>query len=127
MSSGEASSVALTALGPVDEERLATLRELQEATGVDLLRDLAELFFTDVPRRAEELRAAVASGDAATAHRLAHSIKGSCSNLGARRVEKVAAEIERRAAEGCDGLAGLLDQLGVEIESACEVFEELRS
>jgi signal transduction histidine kinase/DNA-binding response OmpR family regulator/HPt (histidine-containing phosphotransfer) domain-containing protein/HAMP domain-containing protein len=61
-----------------------------------LLRKFAQLSAGDV----EEIRKALAIGDAQTAARAAHSIKGSAANLGATAVAEVAAKAESAILSG---------------------------
>jgi two-component system sensor histidine kinase/response regulator len=49
-----------------------------------------------------ELRAALDSGDMATAERIAHSAKGVSGNIGASEVQGIAAEIEKMVREGSE-------------------------
>lgn len=104
---------------PLDNERWATLRALEKATGRGFLGEVVGLFVNDTPRRLSGLRDALAGRDAATAERLAHSIKGSSSNIGAPRVAAVAAELEALLAGGSfDGSEDLLGRLETELERA---------
>lgn len=78
----------------LDLSVLAELRELQEEGEPDLLRELIELFLTDVPARLVALREAVRADDAHSVQRIAHTLKGSCGNMGAVRMAAVCAELE---------------------------------
>lgn len=49
----------------------------------ELLREVAQLFLEEYPALVDEVRAAVAAGDADALQRAAHSLKGSVSNFGA--------------------------------------------
>jgi len=92
--------------GPViDPLVIANLRTLNSGEGDDFLREIVGLFFADMPVRLADLENSLASGDAATFKRAAHSVKGSAASLGARSLRALAEEIEGRAQK--DGLAGL--------------------
>jgi len=79
-------------------ERLGVPRELYEELLVSLVQDVAQ----EQARLAE----ALARQDAATARRLAHSIKGSAGNMGAEPLWAVAARLEVLAQDGhCDAPA----------------------
>jgi len=52
-----------------------------------------------------EIRAALDAGDRVTAERLAHSAKGVSGNIGASRLQKMAAELEKMIREGADNNA----------------------
>ena len=75
---------------------------LEEATGGDaeFMRELLELFLGDVQTHVDALAAAVSAGNTADAKQAAHTIKGSSSNVGAARVQKIAFAMERAAIGG---------------------------
>ena len=75
----------------LDPEVLANLRDLGDA---ELLAELAEMFFGDASSRLGELREAVEAGDAARVGRVAHTLKGSSGNMGARRMAAICAELQ---------------------------------
>ena len=82
----------MTTTSPLDSAAIDGLRDLSpDAT---FLRELIDIFLQDTPNRLKELDAALAAGDAATATRAAHSIKGSSSNFGALRLSQLAHHIE---------------------------------
>jgi two-component system sensor histidine kinase/response regulator len=65
-----------------------------------LLREVVNLFIEDYPRRLAELRTALARGDAQTAHRAAHSLKGSVGNFAANAAVEAAARVETLSRDG---------------------------
>ncbi|PIE18689.1 MAG: hypothetical protein CSA65_04235 [Proteobacteria bacterium] len=92
------------------EDALGRLREFEEELGVDVAIELIELFLEDAPAQLETMGAALGGGDANTLKRAAHSLKGSCSNLGLNTLSSCAAALEQHAgARGCDGAQPLLD------------------
>lgn len=60
----------------------------------ELLKEIAQLFLDDYPRVLDELRDALARGDAKTVERTAHGLKGSVSNFGAQNAVDAARTIE---------------------------------
>lgn len=70
----------------------------------ELLKDLIDLFRTDVVRLMHELRDAIARGDAPTTERIAHSIKSTAATFEALSVALLAQEIETYASHGLKGL-----------------------
>jgi HPt (histidine-containing phosphotransfer) domain-containing protein len=72
----------------------AALRELQAEGEGDILGELVELFFADVPPRLAALREAAEVGDARSVEVIAHTLKGSCANMGAVRMGATCAELE---------------------------------
>ena len=110
---------------PLDRKRLQTLRELQEATGHDFLGEVIDLFCTDTPARLAGLREALAGGDLEKIEQLAHSLKGSSSNVGAVQIEALARQIEERAARGsAGGVSELLDVADGEYQRARDALAD---
>jgi two-component system sensor histidine kinase/response regulator len=81
---------------PFDE---AALLERVEGD-TELLQEIVALFLEDSPRVLEEVRAAVAAGDAVALKRAAHTLKGSASNFGAAAVVATALELEAMGRTG---------------------------
>lgn len=79
-------------LDPVAFERLKRLG------GVQLLREMIDLFLGHAPARLEAALAAGARGDIVGVNRAAHSLKSSAANLGARLVREQAEQLERVSA-----------------------------
>ena len=76
------------------------LRELREPGQPDPLGQLVELFLRDAIPRVALIESALAAGDAAAAGAAAHTLKGSASNLGARKLAGFCAVIEKEAKGG---------------------------
>jgi CheY-like chemotaxis protein/HPt (histidine-containing phosphotransfer) domain-containing protein len=80
----------------------------------DLLRDIAEAFLEEHPRRLDEIRRAIDTADWELLHRAAHTIKGSMRYFGAPAVFDRAFGLEQLAAnrslEGAEEIFGLLKQ-----------------
>ena len=81
-------------LEPVD---LTALQKLTDGDD-EFLRELVELFLTDVPVRMANLQAAVAAASALGIRSEAHGLKGSCGNLAANAMQQQMANIETLAA-----------------------------
>jgi PAS domain S-box-containing protein len=79
-----------------------------------LLRDIAEAFLEEHPRRIEEIRRAIDTQDWELLHRAAHTIKGSMRYFGAAAALDRAFGLEQLAAsrslEGAEEIFGLLQQ-----------------
>jgi two-component system, sensor histidine kinase and response regulator len=80
----------------------------------ELLRDIAEAFLEEHPRRMDELRRAIDTADWELLHRAAHTIKGSMRYFGAHAVFDRAFGLEQLAAhqslDGAEEILGLLKQ-----------------
>jgi len=89
---------------------------LDELRGLDDedLRDIVELYFSDVAVQLDSLRASLVNGDASGVGAAAHRIKGASLSMGAARVAALAAEAEVAAREGnlapCAGLVASLEE-----------------
>lgn len=80
----------------VDREALDTLRQ---ALG-NALGEAIEPFLEDAPRSVRELEDALLTGDTERARACAHNLRGSASNMGARRFAVLARQVELRLADG---------------------------
>jgi HPt (histidine-containing phosphotransfer) domain-containing protein len=81
----------------LDPTPLRSLRALETVAGPGFLEDVVGTFLESVPRSLTALRDAATRGDSAAVERLAHSLRGSCGIVGARRLASRAASIERAA------------------------------
>src|ERR1035438_4961557 len=61
----------------IDPEAIATLNELNPDDNGAFLREIIGIYIEDTPRRLQDLKSSLASGDVALFTRTAHTIKGS--------------------------------------------------
>jgi two-component system sensor histidine kinase/response regulator len=106
----------------VDEERLDYtvingLRALREEGQPDPLAELVDLFLLDAPERIHRLRHGVVQGDAKAIQHAAHSLKGSSSNLGLRRLARLSGQLDKEAK------AGQLLMAEAQVKAVVEEFE----
>ncbi|MEW5803382.1 MAG: response regulator [bacterium] len=66
----------------------------------DLLRDVSSLFLETEPSELQTLKAAVLSEDSTLIERLAHTLKGKASNIGASKIADEASRLEIAARSG---------------------------
>jgi CheY-like chemotaxis protein len=85
---------------PLDRSVLTGLRELQEEGEPDILNELIELFLNDVPPHLKTLQEAVEGKDASSIERIAHTLKGSCGNMGATRMAELCEELQEVGGSG---------------------------
>lgn len=78
---------------PLDQEVLDGLRALA-AEGVDIIGELTDAFVQDGSDRLRQMHEAVASGDAITVRRAAHSLKGMSGSIGANHLSALTCELE---------------------------------
>lgn len=104
---------------------LARLHELHVAVGADLVVELADIFLSDIPQRLAELRQALGAQDAASFAYVAHTLKGSCGNIGAAHLADLcdALQTAGRASDLTNA-----DQILAELEAEVEqVSAQLRA
>jgi PAS domain S-box-containing protein len=111
--------------GPIlDPAIFAGLRALQEPGEPDGVAELAVLFLADTPPRMHAIRNAISTKNPSALQEAAHTLKGSASNLGAKRLAAVCQQIEGAARQG-DTQAGskLLTKLEDEYSRVCFLLE----
>jgi DNA-binding response OmpR family regulator len=110
---------------PLDRSVLAGLRELQEDGEPDLLEELIELFLAEVPSQLVALRKAAEADDAHSVERIAHTLKGSCANMGTVGMETLCTELEEMGrSEELRAAPGLISRLEEKFGRVCALFEE---
>ncbi len=76
------------------------LRDLAEPGEPDVFEEFATLFLTDAPERLREIEEAGKSREPSRLRTAAHTLKGSCSNMGAEQLASLCLEIEALAKAG---------------------------
>jgi PAS domain S-box-containing protein len=94
-------------------EKISSFRQLEEESGQTVLVSVIDLFIERTPPMFQEARRAVVSNDTTRLARLAHTIKGSCSNFGAQRMRAACERLEAAAGGdgGMRGIDGMLDEI----------------
>jgi two-component system, sensor histidine kinase and response regulator len=109
----------------LDLSIFAGLQALHEPGEPDPVTELAELFLQDAPARLRAIHAAISRSDSKGLREAAHSIKGSASNLGARRLASVSSAIETAARNGdLAATAPLLERLDSEFARVRFLLEQ---
>ncbi len=112
----------------LDETVLECLRELQVEGEPDLLGELIDLFSADTPELIAAMRQAVAAGAPDALRLVAHSAKGSSSNLGATVLADVFKGIEDRGRTGTmAGVPALLAEAEAEYRRVVVALEGERA
>jgi HPt (histidine-containing phosphotransfer) domain-containing protein len=82
---------------------------------MDLVRELVASFEVNVTQQLPELEQAVRRDDAETTRFIAHRLRGSCGNIGARRMEFLCERLEQLGRAGVTiGAMELVDDLWAE-------------
>ena len=87
----------------------------------DLARTVVKGFLEDLPQQIETLKGCLEAGDAPSAERQAHSIKGASANLGGEALRAVAFEMEKA------GRAGDLETARVRLPELMDQFALLKA
>jgi HPt (histidine-containing phosphotransfer) domain-containing protein len=83
--------------------------------GEEFLTDLVKAFLDDAPTQLEALRDGVERGDAETARRAAHTLKGNGATFGAASFSELCKGLEERAKSGdLSGAGPLVDEVAAE-------------
>jgi CheY-like chemotaxis protein len=90
---------AVEAAAALDPQRLTQLRSTLGSGDGSLFRRVVEAFLADTRARLAALRQALDRDDREAVRQLAHTLRGSCLNLGAQRMTEVATALERVPAE----------------------------
>jgi CheY-like chemotaxis protein len=85
---------------PLDRQVISGLRTLQDEDETDIVAELAGMFLDDARPRLSALEVAVLDEEAPTVERLAHTLKGSSANMGARGMSTLCARLEDAGASG---------------------------
>ena len=117
------SSTSAGAAAPVDEAVIAAIRELNPARGDAIVARVVSAYLASVPDQLEELRAGLEASDAEALRFVAHALKSSSGNVGARAVQEQAALLEQDARAGELGRAKQrVERLEEEWLRACGVL-----
>ena len=114
-----------TAPPTLDRAALDKFRIPDEPGALD---ELIDLFVEDLPSRVADIEKAFESKDVAALKSAAHTLKGSASNLGARRLASQCARLEEVLRDlDWEAISGLVAQLGVELPSVLAAMSAERS
>jgi HPt (histidine-containing phosphotransfer) domain-containing protein len=95
------------------------LAELWDAGQSEVVMELIHLFLTDTRERLDLLQQALAARELDKLRRMAHSIKGSCSQMGETRMAQIGMELEEIFCRGSfDGSEPLVAALLRQFESS---------
>jgi CheY-like chemotaxis protein/HPt (histidine-containing phosphotransfer) domain-containing protein len=80
--------------GAINLRQIATLRDIGERAGTDLVGEVLQSFLEEAGPQLSRLEAAVQSRDAMALARCAHAMKSSCANLGAEQLSALYRRLE---------------------------------
>jgi HPt (histidine-containing phosphotransfer) domain-containing protein len=114
-------------LDPLDARTLRQLKDLGGDDDPDFLPSVLRSFLEHLGVAIADLEAAVARQDAASLKRVAHSLKGSAGNVGAKTLAARCADVERGALGGGDLASPLTDVRAEASRVRARVEAELRA
>ncbi|MBX7222204.1 MAG: Hpt domain-containing protein [Blastocatellia bacterium] len=111
----------------VDAGVLENLREImQEDDDIAPFIEILDLFVSDSPTHLHNIGKALEHTDPNQLKRAAHSLKGSCSNVGALKMAQICLQLEQMGAAGkTEGGAALYIDLQAEYERVRTVLGEV--
>ncbi|NES74274.1 MAG: response regulator [Okeania sp. SIO2D1] len=115
---------------PVIVEVIENIRQEVQIEGeADVVTELIDLFFEDTPQHLLAIKEAIDNSATEALRESAHSLKGSCGNLGVMRLAEISATLEKKAKAGTITKAeaeSLLTQLENEFIIAQSILKELQ-
>ena len=81
----------------IDESQLEALRELNEPGEDDIVTELIDIFVSHSPQTIAQLKEGIQKQSRQDVNKLAHKLKGSCSNLGAELMKVKCQQLEENA------------------------------
>jgi CheY-like chemotaxis protein len=106
----------------LDARTVSELRAL-DAPGSGFFHGVIGLFLATAPGRLDALVAAARSADADAVRALAHGLRSTCGNVGAKGMADLCAQIEERARQGPSALDPLIGALVAELGLVREALE----
>ncbi|HVL02515.1 MAG TPA: Hpt domain-containing protein [Dongiaceae bacterium] len=105
----------------VDVGALQDLKDIMEGE----FKTLIDTFISDSSSKLEELAAAVATNDADALRKVAHSLKGSSSNICAGELSELARQLEFMGKEGStQGSIDILQRMRDEFATVASILQE---
>ena len=103
---------------------LDAIRQLPGNRGMEVLRQVVELYLSSTPNLLAAMREAESGGDPVKLKTAAHSFKSSSANLGAVRLAGVCRELETLGRAGStEGALPLIRQVEEEYRRVCELLQ----
>ena len=111
--------------GVLDASVLHDLRKLDPDGAEGFLRGVIDLFLLHTPLRLQTLRRAVENDLADDVARIAHTLKGSCGNVGAATMTELCIELGAIASAGTvRGASAMVERLDAEFERVCGALKK---
>ena len=104
----------------------STFEELKQTTGSDFINELIDAFLEDAPNMIQNMQTALATGDAGSFRRNAHSLKSNAYTFGAMELGILAKELEAMGKENNLNVGNRLEILNTSFAGVAEELKGLR-
>jgi histidine phosphotransfer protein HptB len=105
---------------------LNTFNALKESTGADFIDELIDAFLEEAPTLIAQMSIGLASGDADTFRRAAHSMKSNAATFGAMELSAIAKELETLGREQNLTVGDRLERLEAEFHLTAQALGALK-
>ncbi len=105
----------------------ATFEDLKQMSGPDFINELIDAFLDDGPNMINQMQAALATKDAESFRRNAHSLKSNANTFGATALATLAKELEGMGREKNLEIGNRLEILNEEFQRVAEELKEMRA
>ena len=112
--------------GILDLEVLKTFERVKSDDGSDIVIELIDLYLSSSPQRIQEIRNAAVIKEGPLLSRIAHTLKGSSSTLGLRRITRLCQQLEDAEVDS-DSLNDLVESLESEFVEARQALTAERT
>jgi len=104
----------------------ATFENLKTTAGADFVHELVETFLVEAPKMLDELRSALAAGDAEKFRRTAHSLKSNSNTFGALTLGAMAKNLELGGLAAARAADQPIEALAREYAKVAQALAELK-
>lgn len=109
----------------IDPTVIDELIDLGPETGVQLVRDLIELFSAEAPSRVAAMRHGLQHRDLKEVSHAAHAMRGGAGNLGAVGIGALCSRVEVEArTDNIEAMQELVDQIEAELAAVQRALEQ---
>jgi HPt (histidine-containing phosphotransfer) domain-containing protein len=109
----------------LDTTTLSKLRALTEKGEPDFLNELIDDFLVTAPVTLAALRTAIEKKEARGTEQLSHRLKGTCRNLGLKKLAGFFEALEKRGAQSnFSDIEGLLKEAEEEFHTTCSLLQK---
>lgn len=111
-------------LPTLDAERMDMLRELCTDAGPEMLHEMIDSWGNEAARHLADARRNLAAADAQALRIVAHTLKGSCANMGIVRLAELSRRLEGEAGTPVEASARL-DEMQAEYDQARTLLSQI--